>query len=161
MKQIRSYKKSDEDQVNALAVEAFEQFQDLYNDWDTIKAAVGKMSALDKTSEIIVAEDSRKLVGAVAFVPPGVSSKGYFDPSWPSIRMLVVSKNQRGKGIGRELTDACIQRAKTLGCKCIALHTSSIMEVALSMYLRMGFVKVKDIEPIFGVEYSVYKLQID
>ena len=158
---IRSYKKSDEEQLNALAIEAFEQFQDLYNDWGAIKAAVGNMSVLDKTSEIVVAEESGNLVGAVAFVPPGGDSKGYFEKSWPSIRMLVVSKNQRGKGIGRDLTDECIQRAKSLGCKFVALHTSPIMEVALSMYLRMGFVKVKDIEPIFGVEYSVYKLQID
>ncbi len=74
--------------------------------------------------------------------------------------MLVVSPSQRGKGIGKKLTMECIKRARDIGVSIIGLHTSPIMEVALSMYLRMGFVKVKDIEPIFGVEYSVYKLQI-
>lgn len=157
---IRSYKKYDEEQLNALAVEAFSQFKDNYNDWNAIKSIVGRMSALNESSEIIIAEGSGNIIGGVAFVPPGGDTKGHFDKSWASIRMLVVSPGQRGKGIGKKLTKECIKRASDIEVSFIGLHTSPIMEVALSMYLRMGFVKVKDIEPIFGVEYSTYKLKI-
>ena len=38
----------------------------------------------------------------------------------------------------------------------IALHTSPIMTVALPMYLRMGFAKLRDAPPILGVDYAVY-----
>jgi hypothetical protein len=41
-------------------------------------------------------------------------------------------------------------------CAVIALHTSPIMTVALPMYLRMGFAKVQDAPPLFGVPYAVY-----
>ena len=38
----------------------------------------------------------------------------------------------------------------------IALHTSPIMTVALPMYLRMGFERLRDAPPIRGVYYAVY-----
>ncbi|PCI24321.1 MAG: GNAT family N-acetyltransferase [SAR324 cluster bacterium] len=157
---IRPYKNTDKSQLNALALEAFSQYRNRYNDWGSIQAVVGNMSSLANSSEIIVAEVSGIVVGGVAFVPPGGDAKGHFDISWASIRMLVVSPNQRGKGIGKQLTLECIKRARDKNVKFIGLHTSPMMEVALSMYSRMGFTKIKDLEPIFGVEYSTYKLQV-
>jgi hypothetical protein len=38
----------------------------------------------------------------------------------------------------------------------IALHTSPIMTVALSMYLRMGFARLRDAPRYLGVDYAVY-----
>ena len=157
---IRPYYKSDARQLNTVAVEAFRQFQNQYNDWNAIQSVVGNMSALEGSSELIIAEDKGKVMGGVAFVPPKIDPKGYFDPTWATIRMLVVSPAGRGKGIGRKLTEACLKKAKENDIKIIGLHTSPIMEVALSMYLRMGFVKIKDIDPIYGVEYAVYKLAL-
>lgn len=78
-------------------------------------------------------------------MPPGRSSA-----CWWSTRA------SRGKGIGRALTNECLARAKRDGANVIALHTSPIMTVALPMYQRMGFVKLRDAPPIFGVEYAVY-----
>ncbi|MGK0289567.1 MAG: ribosomal protein S18 acetylase RimI-like enzyme [bacterium] len=160
MIEIRPYKKSDQEQLNQLAIKAFEQFQNQYSDWNALQTAVGKMSNLQETSEIIIAEEEGNIIGGVAIVLPKNGSKEYFDPTWASIRMLIVNPEQRKKGIGKKLTEECIKKAQLMGCKFIALHTSPIMEVALSMYLKMGFSKVKEINPIFGVEYAVYKLQI-
>jgi ribosomal protein S18 acetylase RimI-like enzyme len=70
--------------------------------------------------------------------------------------MLVVDPAQRGKGVGRALTDECLRRARRDGASVIALHTSPIMTVALSMYLRMGFERLRDAPPIYGVPYAVY-----
>ena len=53
-----------------------------------------------------------------------------------------------------------IDRAKRDSCPAIGLHTSTIMEVALSMYIRLGFEKMKDIPPIHGVPYAIYKLDL-
>ena len=38
----------------------------------------------------------------------------------------------------------------------IALHTTPIMRVALPMYLRMGFIKLREASEIYGVPYAVY-----
>ena len=65
--------------------------------------------------------------------------------------MLVVDPAARGRGLGRLLTEECIRRARRDGAGAIALHTSPIMQVALAMYLRLGFVLLRDAPPVFGV----------
>jgi GNAT superfamily N-acetyltransferase len=119
-------------------------------------AGLSKTSNLSASGEVIIAELQDAFAGAVAYFGPNRPKAPFFDQSWPIIRMLVVDPAFRGKGIGHALTNECIARAKRDGSPLIALHTSSIMTVALPMYLKMGFVKAYDAPPIFGVAYAVY-----
>ena len=143
-------------EVNKLALAAFAQFRSQYSDWPAMASAIGQMSALTDTGEIIVAERDQQIIGAVAYIPPGRPKAAYFEQSWPIIRMLVVDPMSRGSGIGRALTEECMNRARRDGSRVIALHTSPIMTVALPMYLRMGFRLVREVPPIYGVPYAVY-----
>ena len=59
-----------------------------------------------------------------------------------------------------QLMNEVIERAKRDVSSAIGLHTSHIMEIALSMYLCMGFEKIKDIPQIHGVPYSTFKLDL-
>lgn len=70
--------------------------------------------------------------------------------------MLVVDPAARGQGIGRRLTEACLDRGRRDGAEVIALHTSPAMDVALGLYLRMGFRLEKKVPDRFGVPYAVY-----
>ena len=153
---IRDYESADADDLNRIAVSAFDQFRENYEDWPTMLAGLSKTSALSATGEVIIAELDDRLVGAVAYFGPEAKKASFFDQRWPIIRMLVVDPAFRGKGVGRILSTECIARAGRDGSPIIALHTSPIMSVALSMYLRMGFVKAYDAPPIFGVAYAVY-----
>ena len=119
------------------------------------------MSALGRSADLIVAEDGGRIVGAVAYVGPDRPKPDFFEPGWPAIRMLVVDPGARGGGIGRRLTQACIDRAIDDGAPLIALHTSPIQAVAMAMYQRMGFRELRPIAPIFGVAYSIYLLSLD
>lgn len=153
---IRDYRASDAGDFDRIAIAAFSQFQDSYEDWPAMRAIVSKASTLSGSGEVIVAESDGQLMGGVAYVGPNFTKAPFFDPAWPVIRMLVVDPTCRGKGIGRALTDECIARAQRDGSPVIALHTSPIMTVALPMYLRMGFAKVREAPPLFGVPYAVY-----
>jgi GNAT superfamily N-acetyltransferase len=153
---LKDYEDADAENLNRLAVSAFEQFRHHYEDWPAMLAGLSKTSALSASGELIVAELESKLAGAVAYFGPNSQKAAFFDQRWPIIRMLVVDPAFRGKGIGRALSDECIARAKRDGSPIIALHTSPIMSVALPMYLKMGFVKAYDAPPIFGVAYAVY-----
>ena len=153
---IRDYRASDAEDLDRIAIAAFTQFEDRYADWPAMRAIVSKASTLSETGEIVIAECDGRLAGAVTYVGPDVAKAPFFDQAWPVIRMLVVDPQCRGKGIGRALTDECIARAQRDGAPVIALHTSPIMTVALPMYLRMGFAKVHDAPPLFGVPYAVY-----
>jgi GNAT superfamily N-acetyltransferase len=153
---LRDYEHADAEDLNRIAVAAFDQFRDHYGDWPAMLAGLSKTSDLSASGEIIIAELQDKLAGAGAYFGPNSQKAAFFDQRWPIIRMLVVDPAFRGKGIGRALSDACIARAERDGSPIIALHTSPIMSVALPMYLRMGFVKAYDAPPIFGVAYAVY-----
>jgi ribosomal protein S18 acetylase RimI-like enzyme len=74
--------------------------------------------------------------------------------------MLVVDPRARGKGIGRSLTEACIERARRDGASAISLHTSPAMEAALALYLKMGFELERPVPDRFGVPYGVYLLRL-
>ena len=153
---LRDYESTDAEDLNRIAVSAFDQFRDHYEDWPAMRAGLTKTSALGASGEVIIAELQDKLAGAVAYFGPNSQKASFFDQRWPIIRMLVVDPSLRGKGIGRALSEECISRARRDGSPIIALHTSPIMSVALPMYLRMGFVKAYDAPPIFGVAYAVY-----
>ncbi|WP_445216257.1 GNAT family N-acetyltransferase [Bradyrhizobium sp. Pa8] len=153
---LRDYQPADADAIVRVALAAFAEFEQHYSDWLLFTAHVAKMPELSKTGEIIVAEDGGRIVGAVAYVGPQAPKPAFFDPSWPIIRMLVVDPATRGKGIGRQLTEECLRRAERDQSSVIALHTTPIMTVALPMYLRMGFAKVRDAPDILGVPYAVY-----
>ena len=153
---LRDYQRADAENLNRIAVSAFDQFRDHYDDWPAMRAGLSKTSDLGVSGEVIIAEFQGAFAGAVAYFGPNSQKAAFFDQRWPIIRMLVVDPAFRGKGIGRALSDACIARARRDGSPIIALHTSPIMLVALPMYLKMGFVKAHDAPPIFGVAYAVY-----
>ncbi|KAB2964797.1 GNAT family N-acetyltransferase [Zoogloea sp.] len=153
---IREFNPADALNVNALALRAFEQFQSAYNDWPAFRARVAGMSSLADAGELLVAEIDGQLAGAVAYIGPGKPKPDFFRPEWAIMRMLVVSPDFRGQGIGRALAEKCLQRAKRDKARFFALHTSTIMQVALPMYLRMGFQKALEAPSIYGVEYGVY-----
>ena len=153
---VRDYEGPDAEALNRIAVSAFSQYRDQYQDWPTMLAGLSKTSTLSATGEVIVAEIGDQLAGAVAYFGPNSPKAPFFDQRWPIIRMLVVDPAFRGKGLGHALTMECIERAKRDKAAVIALHTSPIMTVALPMYLKMGFAKAYDAPPIFGVRYAVY-----
>jgi ribosomal protein S18 acetylase RimI-like enzyme len=153
---IRDFTADDAAAVNAVALAAFEQYRGEYEDWPAFSAFVGSMADLAEGGELIVALSDGRIAGAVAYFGPRATKPALFDPAWPVIRMLVVDPAARGRGLGRMLTEECIRRARRDGADGIALHTSQIMQVALAMYLRLGFVPLRDSAPIFGVPYRIY-----
>lgn len=152
---LRNFAGNDAQAVNALALRAFEQFQDAYEDWPVFRARLD-LASLGGVGEVIVAEVNGQIAGAVAYLGPGAPKAPFFQPDWPVMRMLVVSPDARGLGIGRVLAEECLRRAKRDGAKTFALHTSALMHVALPMYERMGFKRIADASAIHGVNYGVY-----
>lgn len=109
-----------------------------------------------RSGELIVATVQEAVVGAVVYVGPGVKKSEFFSKEWPILRMLVVAPAYRGLGIGRALTDECIRRAVRDHAPLIALHTTPMMAVALTMYQRLGFKYQYEAPRIFGVPYGIY-----
>jgi GNAT superfamily N-acetyltransferase len=118
-------------------------------------------------SQLLVAEREGDLVGCVSYFPPG-SKASYpsdsFSERWPddwgAFRLLAVDPQARGGGVGRRLTDECIDRARRDGAIALGLHTTAPMTVARAMYERMGFERVAqyDFRPGPTVLVEAYRM---
>lgn len=153
---IRDFLPGEAAQIDALALQAFAQYQDAYQDWPGFQAKLGKLSALAGLGELVVAEVAGRIAGAVVYVGPNAPKAEFFRPEWPIMRMLVVIPEMRGRGVGRMLAEECLHRARRDGATTVALHTSDLMQVALPMYQRMGFRLVAKAPLIHGVAYGIY-----
>ena len=158
---MRDFAAADGAQVDALGVAAFEAYRDAYSDWPAFRARIATMSALAESGEIIVAERDGRIAGAVAYIGPGKPKSEIFLSEWPIMRMLVVAPEAQGNGVGRMLARECIRRAQRDGASVFALHTSELMQVALSMYERMGFMRWSDAPTTFGVQYGIYLKELE
>jgi GNAT superfamily N-acetyltransferase len=105
----------------------------------------GDVWSRQDVAELLVAVLDGEVVGSLTYYPPGPSSEGQgWSSEWAGLRLLAVTPGARGLGIGRKLMEFAIERARAAGAPAIALHTTEIMEIARSMYERMGFVRVPE-----------------
>ena len=151
----------DRDSVNRLGAAAYAQFEGTFSDWERFAAGAASLADHDRSGEVLVARDrTGAVLGAVGYFGPGTPRPDFFAESDALIRMLAVAPEARGLGIGKRLTQACIDRARRDGAACIALHTTPAMTVAQPRYVRMGFVERQDLGLRFGVPYAVYALSL-
>jgi ribosomal protein S18 acetylase RimI-like enzyme len=85
-----------------------------------------------------VDEDGRILRGATYVPGPGPFAESELEGE-AGIRMLAVAPDHQGRGIGRALTVACIERARADERTRIVLLTLPSMTAAHRMYGRLGF----------------------
>lgn len=91
----------------------------------------------DPNNELIVACLENEVIGVqqITFTPYLTHQGGWR----ATIEGVRTSSTVRGKGIGTELINYAIQRAKDRGCHLIQLTTDKKREDALRFYERLGF----------------------
>jgi ribosomal protein S18 acetylase RimI-like enzyme len=157
---IRSYCAEDANAINRIAAAAWDQYRSVFSDWPLMASFLAGTASMAKELELLIAEDEAEIHGFVGYLAPGRPREKIFKRHWATIRMLSVHPSARGRGIGRLLTEECIHRARRDGAPFIALHTSPIMEVALAMYIRIGFIHERNIVDRHGVHYAIYTLRL-
>jgi ribosomal protein S18 acetylase RimI-like enzyme len=132
--------------------------------WAGLDRAVRAALASGAPAERNVAEHRGALVGSVMLFPPAVDAYGGVVDRvpWPELRLLAVSPDARGLGVGRMLVEECIRRARAAGAAELGLHTSRSMRVAMEMYRRMGFVRAPeyDFHPENGEHVQAFRLPL-
>jgi hypothetical protein len=99
---IRDYESSDAEDLNRVAVSAYGQFRDQFQDWPAMLAWLSKASALTAIGETIVAEVQNRFAGAVTYFGPNGQREAFFDQRWSIIRMLVVTRARLEHGMHRK-----------------------------------------------------------
>ena len=96
------------------------------------------------TCQVLVAIDrSARIHGVVTYVPgPGTPWSETERVGEAGFRALAVDPASRGRGIGRALATACIERARQDGRGGVAILTRPSMTVAHRLYESIGFARV-------------------
>ena len=127
------------------------------------------LEARAAASDLLVAELDGEVVACVSYYRPGAevsypsdSFSLHWPDDWASFRLLAVKPSARGSGVGRALTEACIERARSQGAVAVGLHTTEPMAVARAMYERMGFVRAPryDFRPTEDLLVEAYSLEL-
>jgi ribosomal protein S18 acetylase RimI-like enzyme len=77
-------------------------------------------------------------------------------------RLLAVDPKYRGHGIGKMLTLACIEKARSSRVDQLIIHTTEAMQVAWKMYENLGFQRSADLDfmqdqlKVLGFRLRVY-----
>lgn len=163
-----TFRKGNIDDLNdlkQLAINSWGQFKTaLTNEnWQTLSDSLNDdktYSDLLKNSDCIVClTDKNKIVGMTFLVSRGNPTEIY-DKEWSYIRFVSVDPTYSGNGIGRKLTEMCIELAKSNNEKTIALHTSELMKNARHIYETLGFKVLREIDQRLGKRYWLYKLDL-
>ena len=106
-------------------------------DLEVLDDPVGKITA--PGGHILMAVEGGEAIGCVALM---AMKDGGFE-----VAKMAVTEAHKGRGIGRELMAACIERARPRGVGRLYLETNSSLAPALGLYRRFGFQQVHPAEP--------------
>jgi len=150
--------------LQQLGILSYNQFSKILApaDWATLDRFLTGDKMWDQlvhNSKIFVCEHNDNLIGMAYLVPSGNPTHIY-PADWSYVRMVGVDPAYRGQGIARQLTQMCVDYARQSNEKIVGLHTSEKMEDAIHVYQAIGFKLYKEINPIYGMRYFLYKLDI-
>jgi DNA-binding MarR family transcriptional regulator len=148
VKAQRAARESQRVQIVAYQPEYREAFRRLNQEWIeryfVMEAADHKAlddpeaSILAKGGHILVALYEQRPVGVCALVKMADPDYGY------ELAKMAVSPAVQGRGVGGQLGQAAIAKAKSLGAKALYLESNTQLEPAIQLYYKLGFKKVTD-----------------
>ncbi|MDC1162262.1 GNAT family N-acetyltransferase [Tenacibaculum sp.] len=154
---------NDIENLKRLGIASYSEYSNVLTteNWNKLDGILNDKNNLKKTilnSTVFVCENKKDIVGAVYFFSNGNPTELY-DSEWCYFRSLGVNPQYRGLGIGNKLTCMCIDYAREINEKTIALHTSEFMDTARKMYEKRGFKRIKEIQRL-GKKYWIFTKQL-
>jgi ribosomal protein S18 acetylase RimI-like enzyme len=115
-------------------------------------------------AELLVATDGNdRIVAAVVYFGDmkyyGSGGTATRELNASGFRLLAVSDEARGLGLGKLLTLECIRKSKDRKHQAVIIHTTMAMQRAWKMYEKIGFKRQADLDfmqgdlPVFGFRY--------
>jgi GNAT superfamily N-acetyltransferase len=163
---IRDARDDERDAIRDLTLAAYAEYAALLPRpfWEGYQRNL--LATLDAVGPVvrIVAERAGTLVGSVLLYPPQANAYAQVavSASWPEVRLMAVAPSARGQGIGTVLLRECARRARHLGATTLGLHTMDVMQAALRLYEREGFVRAPELDfrPAADVLVKAYRLSL-
>jgi ribosomal protein S18 acetylase RimI-like enzyme len=111
---------------------------------------MGKLNERSDSKVLVASSDGGMLLGGIVYFSDmasyGSGGTAPMEKNACGIRWLGVDSKARGLGVGRALAGECIKLAEDQGHEQIILHTTSAMQVAWDLYLKLGFRRSVDLD---------------
>jgi ribosomal protein S18 acetylase RimI-like enzyme len=152
---IREVKRSEQRMLGELMVEVYSNIEGFPGptelpDYYQMLANVGALNEEDDFNVLVAETATKEIAGGILYCANmakyGSAGTAPMEKNASGIRLLSVKPGFRGKGVGRSLTKACIALARGNGHDQVILHTTQAMQIAWSLYQRMGFERSVDLD---------------
>jgi len=124
---------------------------------------VGDLTKSPEVKLIVAVTGSGNIGGSVVYFGDmayyGSGGTATTEKNAAGFRLLAVDPNTRGKGIGKLLSLACIDIAKTEQQEQLVIHSTKAMQIAWGMYEKLGFKRSKDLDFKKG-ELDIYGFRL-
>jgi GNAT superfamily N-acetyltransferase len=97
---------------------------------------------LQNPDEHIIAKGGKILMALYDDEPAGTVALKFVEPGVYEFTKMAVDEKFRGKKVGETLALAAIEKARELGAHKIILYSNRILEVAIKLYTKLGFIEV-------------------
>lgn len=98
---------------------------------------------------ILFAASDNRIIGTVALVAQP-------DATFEMVKMAVAD-SARGRGVGKLLGRAIIERARDLGARRVILYSNTVLEPAINLYRALGFREV----PVENAHYNRANIKME
>jgi GNAT superfamily N-acetyltransferase len=168
--EIRDARPEEYEEAGRVTADAYREFATPdRTGWDDYLVRIADIADRARRTTILVAVEDGAVLGTVTLELEGRTDtrrrngeeSGPLRPGQAHIRMLGVAPGVRGRGVGRLLMDASIERARDAGKTVLTLNTTERMKVARRMYESMGFTRTEDEVFPDGFVLLSYEIPLD
>ena len=128
-------------------------------------AVLADVAGRARQAEVLVVRDEDgSLLGGVTYVADEGNPYAEFEGAdAAAFRMLAVDPAAQGRGVGRAMVQACIDRARRDGKRRLTLMTTGSMDAAHHLYGRLGFRRTPESDMIVGdgLRLMAYELDLE
>ena len=132
-------------------------------DYYKMLANIGAFTKQPNTELLTAVSTKEQIGGAIVYFSDmkfyGSGGTATKEQNASGFRLLAVNPSTRGQGIGKLLTNDCIQKARNNKHKQVIIHTTKSMQVAWKMYENIGFKRSEDLDFMQG-ELSVFGFRL-
>lgn len=126
-------------------------------------ANVGDLTQKPDTELLVAVSLANEILGAVVYFNDmkqyGSGGTATQEKNAAGFRLLAVNTTARGQGVGKLLTQACINKARQEDHSQVIIHTTMAMQTAWQMYENIGFKRSEDLDFRQG-ELSVFGFRL-
>jgi ribosomal protein S18 acetylase RimI-like enzyme len=152
---VRKARPDEFTRVGALMVNVYSQLEGFPKESEQpnyyrMLANIGELTIKPEIELLVAVDTTNNILGAVVYFSDmefyGSGGTATQEKNAAGFRVLAVDPIARGKGIGKMLTQACIEKAKSQKVDQVIIHTTKAMQTAWNMYEKMGFTRSEDLD---------------